>query len=83
VVNEGRKIMSEKMKHGFTPQVLVSHETTHEQPACSSQRGDDGTGRCIDCGQPVGASGCDGGSWVHVSTKPLLAALPAMQLSCH
>ncbi len=30
----------------------------------------DGTDHCIHCGEPIGASGCDGGSWVHMSTRP-------------
>ena len=30
----------------------------------------DGTDHCRICGQPIGASGCDRGSWVHVSTAP-------------
>ena len=25
---------------------------------------------CLECGNPIAASGCDGGSWVHVSTAP-------------
>jgi hypothetical protein len=37
---------------------------------CESQRGQGYDGMCIDCGQPIGASGCDGGSWVHISTAP-------------
>jgi len=37
---------------------------------CESQRGSDMHGNCLDCGARVGASGCDGGSWVHMSTAP-------------
>jgi hypothetical protein len=37
---------------------------------CNSQIGQDFDGNCLDCGQPIAASGCDGGSWVHVSTAP-------------
>jgi hypothetical protein len=38
--------------------------------ACTSQRGSDIYGKCLDCAQPVGASGCDGGSWVHLDMRP-------------
>jgi hypothetical protein len=37
---------------------------------CPYQCGPDTEGNCLECGQPLGASGCDGGSWVHMSTAP-------------
>ena len=29
-----------------------------------------GDDTCANCGQPIAASGCDGGSWVHVDMRP-------------
>ena len=37
---------------------------------CTSQIGQDFDGNCLDCGMPIAASGCDGGSWVHLSIRP-------------
>lgn len=45
--------------------------TARESPMIGNHTPDtDGTNHCRFCGAPVGASGCDGGSWVHLNTRP-------------
>jgi hypothetical protein len=50
------------------PPDIQSHMFVEKK--CVYQCGPDSLGNCLECGQPVAASGCDGGSWVHTSKAP-------------